>query len=200
VTDNETNLRWVGLNRPITAAEALQQKGVQVPPPELLEPETAAQMGQVVGIENEVAVLDVDIILDEAPDAVTVAQEQFEQLTQMVQAGLQIPPDIIIEASSLRNKEQLLERMRSGGQTPEQQQAAQQAQQQQQAIQQQAIQLDFGDKQATIEKKQAETAKIVSEIHQTAAATENTKVDGLHRLRELMAPAPAQGVQGGGTA
>jgi hypothetical protein len=50
-------------------------------------------------------------------------------LAQMAGAGLPIPPDVLIEASSLRNKKALLERMKGAGQDPAQAQAQQQQQQ-----------------------------------------------------------------------
>jgi hypothetical protein len=52
-------------------------------------------------------------------DTPTIAAEQFEQLVQMAGQGLPIPPDVLIEASSLRNKDKLLEMMKQGP-SPEQ--------------------------------------------------------------------------------
>src|SRR5690606_12406162 len=84
VTDDEDNLRWVGVNRPVTAAEQVQQmmEQGQPVPPEL------AQMAQVapqtvVGKANSVAELDVDIIMQDAPDSVTIQSEQFQLLVDM---------------------------------------------------------------------------------------------------------------------
>ncbi len=65
-------------------------------------------MGQIQG-QNVLAEIDVDIILDEGPDSITMQEEEFEQLTKMAQAGIPIPPQTVIKASSLRNKQQLLE-------------------------------------------------------------------------------------------
>lgn len=122
VTDNDMNTRFVGLNRPVTMIQmAAQQLGVtrdnvKDAPPEvqqqlqMLAMNPAAQ--QVVGYENAVTELDVDIVVDEGMDTPTVAAEQFDQMLKMAGAGLPIPPDVLIEASSLRNKEKLLEMMR----------------------------------------------------------------------------------------
>lgn len=122
VTDNDMNTRFVGLNRPVTLIQmAAQQMGVtrdnvREAPPEvqqqlqMLAMDPRAQ--QVVGYENAVAELDVDIVVDEGMDTPTVAAEQFDQMLKMAGAGLPIPPDVLIEASSLRNKEKLLEMMR----------------------------------------------------------------------------------------
>lgn len=122
VTDNDMNTRFVGLNRPVTLIQmAAQQMGVtrdnvREAPPEvqqqlqMLAMDPRAQ--QVAGYENAVTELDVDIVVDEGMDTPTVAAEQFDQMLKMAGAGLPIPPDVLIEASSLRNKEKLLEMMR----------------------------------------------------------------------------------------
>lgn len=65
-------------------------------------------MGQIQG-QNIMAELDVDIILEEGPDSITMQEEEFDQLTKMAQAGIPIPPQTVIKASSLRNKQQLLD-------------------------------------------------------------------------------------------
>jgi hypothetical protein len=140
VTDDEENLKWVGLNKPVTLREqlqndpAMQQRLQQLQasiPPHMMpqfEADLNAQLDQVVDIQNNVAEMDVDISLMDAPDTVSLQAEQFEQLAQMAGAGLPIPPDVLIEASSLRNKKALLERMKGAGQDPaiaqQQQQAA----------------------------------------------------------------------------
>jgi hypothetical protein len=132
VTDDERNTRFVGLNRPITALEA-QAKQLGVNQENFQQfvqeaPEQAQQLAmfaqspmaqQVVGVENNVTELDVDINVDEGMDTPTIAAEQFEQLVQMAGQGLPIPPDVLIEASSLRNKDKLLEMMKQGP-SPEQ--------------------------------------------------------------------------------
>ena len=89
VTAAEDNLRWVGMNVPQTDA-----------------------FGGVVGVQNPFAELDVDIIMQDAPDSVTIQSEQFELLVDMwTKAPDRIPLELIIEASSLRSniKQKLLE-------------------------------------------------------------------------------------------
>jgi hypothetical protein len=130
VTDDENNLKWVGLNKPVTLAEKLQsdpetqqqveqarQQIAQANPDALpmFEQDIQAQSGQVVDVENQVASLDVDIILQDSPDLVTIQTEQFEQLAQLAGAlppGA-IPVDVLIEASALRGdkKRAILERL-----------------------------------------------------------------------------------------
>lgn len=126
VTDDENNLRFVGLNKPVTAGEMMQKRFEQLPPEEQQARMQELQMAlqdpraqQVVQTENEVAELDVDIYIEEQPDIITLQSEQFEQLAQMAGAGVPIPPDVLIEASSLRNKKQLLEMMRGNQGQPD---------------------------------------------------------------------------------
>jgi hypothetical protein len=142
VTDNEQNLRFVGLNRPVTMLEAAaQQIGVtqenfqqmaQAKPEEMQQLAMLAQSPQaqqIVKVDNAVAELDVDILVDEGIDTPTIAAEQFDQMLKMVGTGMvQIPPDVLIEASSLRNKDKLLEMMKKGP-SPEEQQMQQTMQQ-----------------------------------------------------------------------
>jgi hypothetical protein len=92
VTDDPSNIRFVALN--------------------YKDPAT----GQVV---NDIAALDVDIIIDDAPDSVTMQQEEFVALSEMVKSGIPVPPTAIIEASNLKNKDRILQEMRQGQVNPE---------------------------------------------------------------------------------
>ena len=155
VTDNEKNVRFVGLNRPVTGLEqAAKQMGVtqdnfqqfaQQAPEQAQQLAMFAQSPQgqaVVSVENSVVELDVDITIDEGIDTPTIAAEQFDSLLQAASSGvIQIPPEVLIEASSFRNKEQLLEMLKQGP-SPEQQQAQQ---------------LQLAGAQATVEETQSKT-------------------------------------------
>lgn len=109
VTDDERNLKWVGINAPITLAQHLEEQG-QRPGIDFDPNDPRTQM--VVGKKNSVADLDVDIIVEDAPDSVNIQSEQFEMLVQMYQSSPdKIPLDMVIEASTLRNKRRLLEKL-----------------------------------------------------------------------------------------
>jgi hypothetical protein len=159
VTDNENNLRFVGVNQPVTALQAAaQQMGVSKGNLQQADPQAVAQLqqmaaspmaGQIVAVENNVAELDVDILVDEGIDTPTIAAEEFESLLKLVGTGMvQIPPDVLIEASSIRNKDRLLEMMKQG---PSEEQ-------------QQGQQLQMADAMAKIEKLQSETAENYAQI------------------------------------
>ena len=114
-------------------------------------------------IENPVPMMDVDIQIEEAPDLVTLRQEEFEQLAQMAQQGIPIPPEMLIEASSIRNKAKVLEMMQ------QQKQEAMQAQ----AMQAQAMQQMEGAKvQATVQTAQAKATRDMAEAEQTTVETQ----------------------------
>lgn len=126
ITENERNVRFVGLNRPMTYQDAVEQL-----PPD--QQQQAAQELSMRGIRpdqpvigqdgkpallNNVAELDVDIVLDESPDIATLQIEQFQKLGEMFPIIAQaVPPlvvpltEMLIEASSLKNKDQLLDKI-----------------------------------------------------------------------------------------
>lgn len=120
VTDDERNLKWVGINKPVTGAEMAMRQAEETGQPEAMETARAlagsAEGAKVVAIENQLAELDVDIIIEEGPDSVTIQSEQFEALVELKKADPQaIPTEMVIEASSLRNKDKILEHIKHGG-------------------------------------------------------------------------------------
>lgn len=174
VTDDEKNPRHVGLNQEVTriqaeierATEAAQQNPqamqqlqqlqqlASLPQEQLAE--IAPEMLQVVEVRNNVADLDVDIILSEVPDTVAIQAEQFELLAKLAQSGVPIPPDALVEASGLRNKEAILKKMESGGMNP---QMAEQMKAQQQAMQKAGEELAKREEQIQQEQQQAQMLK-----------------------------------------
>src|SRR4029077_20735234 len=88
VTDDEQNVRWVGMNvDPQQMQMAMQQN--------------PALAKRIAGVVGNVAELDCDIIIDEAPDSVTSLMEQFEALVELKKydANGEIPLKSIIRAS-----------------------------------------------------------------------------------------------------
>lgn len=105
-----TEERWV---RVTEETEAPQFIGINQFQGWSIDPMT----GQVVPqIENNIGEMDVDIIIDTAPDMVTLQSEQFDQLAKMAGSGVPIPPDVLLEASSLRDKAKLIEKMQQAQQ------------------------------------------------------------------------------------
>lgn len=135
VTDDDRNVKWVGLN--------VDPSRVQMASPE--------QQQMIAGVVGSIAELDCDIIIDEAPDSVVPALEQFEALVALKQFDTQgeIPLIEMVRAvPNLKNRDRFIKGME------EREQAKQNPQEQQ--IQQQAIALEFQGAQADVQKTQAD--------------------------------------------
>ena len=168
VTDDEQKVKFVALNQPITLIDQLkEQAGIE----EELTPKqgallmveaglSGADAAEVVGVRNDVAKMDMDIILDEAPDTITIQQEQFSEVAKIAGARGDIPTSMLIELSQLRNKDKILEQLKGGGElTPEEKKAAQAEQQKQEQIKDNAIALEFAQAKADLDETEAKTAK-----------------------------------------
>lgn len=159
VTDDESNIRFVGLNRPVTVGEEVQrmvEEGQEVPPQ--LQMAALYNPQAVVRVENPVAELDVDIIVEDGPDTVTVQAEQFTQLVELSKNSPPgtIPIEMVIEASNLRNKDRILEHLKTGGIPPQMQQ---QMQQMQKAIQELSQKLQAAEADKQVDMFNAETKR-----------------------------------------
>lgn len=186
VTDDENNLKFVGLNRPVTAGEMfvqrLQEEGATPEDVQLAvsQVQNKPEFSQVVRTDNEVAELDVDIIVSEVPDTVSIQTEEFKLIADMVQAGMQIPPHLVIKASNLRNKDEIIAEMTGG--TPEEQQAQQQ-------------QNEFQERAATaeIEKTEAETQRLKAQTAESLAKAADIADGEIPQIEEQEpAPTPLQ--------
>lgn len=121
ITDDDRNIKWVGLNHEVTLQEKLERlneaKRAQAMQQLQLVPNDP-RLQEVIEVENVAAELDVDIVIEEGPDISTLQSEQFEQLSQLAASGMTmrdgrpIPLELIIEASSLRNKDKLIKMAR----------------------------------------------------------------------------------------
>ena len=123
VTDDDSNVRFVGINQPpkMDPGSAIvgAQKVMLAHQQGMIDQPTAQayiqQIGQAARPQNVVAELDVDIEIDEVNETPTLQAEQFEMLTDMAGSGFfgtPVPPEIvelIIQASQLRDKQKLLE-------------------------------------------------------------------------------------------
>ena len=144
ITDDENNLKFVGLNAPITAGQKLmeeaQKRGLPPEAMQQLQQRIAVDpsMQQIVGTQNDIADLDMDIVISDVPDSVTTQAEDFVVLGEMVKSGFQMPPLAVIEASPLSNKEKILKMMREQQQQAVPPQIQQQMQQMQEAMQKMA--------------------------------------------------------------
>jgi hypothetical protein len=149
VTDSDKNTQFVGLNRPVTIASLLEQIDQTQPlPPQLQKlppedqravmfglrlPPNDPRLQMTIRVENDIGDMDCSITVEEGPDNPTMQAEQFQQIMQLPPQILQnFPPEFFIQASSLRNKDQLIklieEHQQSQAQAGQSQQAMQGAQ------------------------------------------------------------------------
>ncbi|VVE10413.1 hypothetical protein [Pandoraea commovens] len=215
VTDDERNLKWVGLNQPVTLADELSamppEQAQQIAQQYQLQPGDP-RLDQVVRRDNEISGLDVDIIIEEGPDVANIQAEQFQILAQiapaLAQTGDPIPTDVLIRASSLRNKDALLDQM---GKAREQRAQAQQGAQQ---IGQAKAEADINKTNSDALKSRAQAAEAMSnaqrgpdapqapqqpstldemkkaaEIRRIDAQTANLQVDSIKNIAEAQRPA-----------
>lgn len=121
VTDDQDALRWVGFNTGITAQTFLEETINDDSAPLMKRKQAAAAythlmqnqpeaLEQIVGSQNDVSDLDVDIILDQSFDNINTQQEQFKLLAQFAQ-GADIDIIELIELSELRGKDELIEKI-----------------------------------------------------------------------------------------
>lgn len=181
VTDDEDNLKWVGLNQPVTIGERLHEKATEGDQmaQQVLQQMVATQdprLNEVYETRNNVAETDVDIIIDEAPDTVTVQQEQFETISELakIYGPQHVPFEAVLTLSSLRNKDQVMDKIKGD---PQQAQMAAQMQQMQQQMQQMAAQLGLEELAAKIENVRADTATKAANTAETMAGIRKTELE-----------------------
>lgn len=169
VTDDEQNVRFVGFNTTKGAIAMLkltqamksgkvdQQQGSQFAQQIMQDP----RMQQPANVLKDV---DADIVIDEQIDAPTLQAEQFEQLTRLMPAAPQpfIPTmfEMLVEASSLRDKDKLRSIMQEAKQSPPD------------PMQQAAAQIQLAGAQAEVEKTQSETAENMANAQAKIASLE----------------------------
>ena len=119
----------------------MQQQGM--PPEQMqqmmaqLQQKIAADslMMEKVSTQNDIAQLDVDIIVSEVPDVLTAQIEDFQVLGEMVKSGFPMPPLAVIEASPLSNKDKIIKMMKEQPQiSPEHKKQMLDAQEQMKAL------------------------------------------------------------------
>lgn len=114
---------------------------------------------------NALADIDVDIIIDEAPDTITLQSEAFDKMVKLAPMMGNVAPDIWIEMSDLDSKTKTRIKKRL------------EQQQQQDPMAAQAAQLEMADKMAGIKQQEVDTQK-------AAAATEKLQAETLKILHE----------------
>jgi hypothetical protein len=187
VTDDPENVKFVGLNRPVKMGELAAQKVGGMPIPDEQKQQMIMQISQHPGaqapamdpqsgkpmIEHPVSEMDVDIIIDESPDVVTVQNEQFQMLAELAKTRQEIPFDVLLDLSQIRQgtKKRIMDKL-TGQNDPEQAKAEEEKQQLAKA----AAMLQLRREAAAAEKDEA--------------AAKETEVDVLIKTATFVEPTP----------
>lgn len=142
ITDDERNMKWVGVNVPQEQIQMLQQQN----------PQMAQQIKASVG---NVAELDCDITIDDAPDNVTPQLEQWQSLVELkkVDGNNELPFRVLLEAApNLKNKDKILDMMDQAHQ--------------QDPMAEEAKRIALEGEQAKVEETQSKTLKNMAQAHQ----------------------------------
>src|SRR3990167_1408762 len=136
ITDDVENLRWVGFNAKITAQQFLEEVINDKSEPEIKRKKAAAAftfmmqnndpaLEVIVDVKNDVAEMDVDIIIEQSFDSVNIQQEQFDLLAKFAQAGGDIDITELIRLSGIRGKDEMIARIEKRRQEMQQSQMGQ---------------------------------------------------------------------------
>jgi hypothetical protein len=130
------------------------------------------QFGQPVMI-NQLAEVDVDIILDEGPDTVNTQADTFDTMIALAQGGAAIPPEVIIELSALPSsvKKKVMQLLQAANEPK--------------PADVQAMQLKLEEVQATIQKIQSEAILKQAQAAQIATAQDGGSVQQVDTPADL---------------
>jgi hypothetical protein len=142
--------RWIRVNDDEQMAQFVQVNGWQID----------SRTGMPAAI-NQLAALDVDIILDEGPDTLNSMADTFDTLMMMGKQGAGIPPAIIIELSNLP------------GSVKKRVMALLEQQNQPNPMEQPAMQLRLAQEEAKLEEIRASAALKTAQTQKTMAEAAN---------------------------
>ncbi len=196
VTDDEKKLKFVGLNQPVTQGEqaAEQLKASGMPPEQIaatlqrIAADPAANEPVIEGGKfikrNEVAQMDVDIIISRSEDTVNLQAEQFQILAGLAETRPEVPFTAVLKLSGLRSeiKNEVLDQI--SGQNDPNAQAVAQMQQVMGELEMRLKAAEGALKEAQAAKTEAETAKIQTE----------TVASGIHAATSLVTAGEPQQV------
>jgi hypothetical protein len=196
VTDNDDTMRFVGLNIPVTKGEKMLEEQAGKSIDEIREQGGSEQVDQmlqemaqqdptvmeVVEKRNDVPRLDMDILLENAPDTLTIQQEQFDTLAQL--AGTRADPQMfnaLLKLSTLKNKDEVLELVNGSSED------AQQAQQAQAQMNNKMLELEMAIKQLEIGKTESEIAKNIADVKLKEAQSKDEMASAVERVGKTAA-------------
>lgn len=115
--------------------------------------------GDPVHVPGHLADIDIDIIMEEGPDTITMTEELLEKLAQLGQGA--VPPKVLIELSDVPNKDRLMKLMDEAAAPPPEMQAMQKRMDELEAMLKAA---DVDVKRSTVEKNRADAISKLASI------------------------------------
>lgn len=154
VTDDKRSPEFLQVNEPVPMMNDDGSPVLEI----VQGPDGQPTVQPAVQIKNRIAEMDMDIIVDSVPDTANLAQEVWADLLELAKIVPIGSPQfmIAIEMSPLPNKTEVIERIEAW-------MSQQQQNQQPDPAQEQAMALEFAEKQAAIANKRADTEKKQSE-------------------------------------
>lgn len=145
------------------ATGASETFGVNQPNP---EPETGMEPPEspYQEIINDLTLGEYDVVVTSVPRRETLEDSQFEQAMALREAGVSIPDEVLIDASRLQNKREIIQKIQAQTNSP-------QAQQQQQ-LQTAGVQAELAKTQAEAQQKAADAQLKQAKVQETMAKTE----------------------------
>ena len=125
------------------------------------EPETGEEESPYQEILNDLTLGEYDVVVTSVPRRETLEDSQFEQVMAMREAGIMLPDSVIIDASRLMNKKDIIRQM-AGDQTSPEALAAKELQQRMQAAEVGKVEAEVAQKQADAGLKGAKTQEIAA--------------------------------------
>lgn len=166
VTKEEDAFEFIQINQPVVAVDP--ETGMEVP----------------IGVENRLADMDVDIIIDAVQDAATLQHEQFEVFTNSLSMLVQAPPEytemLLDMMPNLRNKDELRSKIQEMKEAQSQQ--AQEAKQ----LQMMEFQTRIAAEQAKTQRDAAGAAQDAADAIKTQAEAEGEQLENEMRRFTLM--------------
>lgn len=145
---------------------------------------TINQFDTIAGrIVNDLTLGEYAVVVTSEPERETLEDSQFDQALGLFEKGIPIPPDSIVDASRLRNKAEIVKRMRGDQDSPEAKAAAARKDRMDEATVQNA-EAEAMAKQSDAKLKAAKTAKELVETQR--AAHEPIGGDGMNQMEQTL--------------
>ena len=130
------------------------------------EPETGAETEEnpYQEILNDITLGEYDVVVTSVPHRETLEDSQFEQAMALKEAGIMIPDDVLVDASRLLNKKEIIRKMQAASQSPEAQE--------QQRIQMETMQAELDKIRGEAQSKGADAQLKGAKTQETLAKTQ----------------------------